>query len=293
MSALWESPFFGVTLTILAYWAGCKIQKRTGLVICNGLVLAVMMIIAVLAVFDIPYAAYNAGGSLINLFLGPATVCLAVTIYAQIDLLKKNLLPILAGCAAGAVTSVLSIWGLCRLFGLDRTLTVSLLPKSVTTPIATAIAEGQGGIVSITVAAVIFTGILGNLCAPALARLFRVKDPVAAGLAIGACSHAMGTARALELGEDGGGHERPCHRPLRPRHHYFGAVLRRAGVTNESKRAPADGRGPLAHFIRRTAGRCIPGKARTWRQSASPTGRRPSGPLPCRGSAPHGSSSWP
>ena len=97
MSALWESPFFGVTLTILAYWAGCKIQKRTGLVICNGLVLAVMMIIAVLAVFDIPYAAYNAGGSLINLFLGPATVCLAVTIYAQIDLLKKNLLPILAG----------------------------------------------------------------------------------------------------------------------------------------------------------------------------------------------------
>ena len=174
------------------------------LVICNGLVLAVVMIIAVLAVFDIPYAAYNAGGSLINLFLGPATVCLAVTIYAQIDLLKKNLLPILAGCAAGAVTSVLSIWGLCRLFGLDRTLTVSLLPKSVTTPIATAIAEGQGGIVSITVAAVIFTGILGNLCAPALARLFRVKDPVAAGLAIGACSHAMGTARALELGETEG-----------------------------------------------------------------------------------------
>ena len=291
MSALWESPFFGVTLTILAYWAGCKIQKRTGLVICNGLVLAVMMIIAVLAVFDIPYAAYNAGGSLINLFLGPATVCLAVTIYAQIDLLKKNLLPILAGCAAGAVTSVLSIWGLCRLFGLDRTLTVSLLPKSVTTPIATAIAEGQGGIVSITVAAVIFTGILGNLCAPALARLFRVKDPVAAGLAILQPRH--GHRPGPGAGGDGGGHERPCHRPLRPRHHYFGAVLRRAGVTDESKRAPADGRGPLAHFIRRTAGRCIPGKARTWRQSASPTGRRPSGPLPCRGSAPHGSSSWP
>ena len=140
------------------------------------------------------------------------------------------------------MTSVLSIWGLCRLFGLDRTLTVSLLPKSVTTPIATAIAEGQGGIVSITVAAVIFTGILGNLCAPALARLFRVKDPVAAGLAIGACSHAMGTARALELGRRRG-HERPCHRPLRPRHHYFGAVLRRAGVTDES-RGPGRWPGP-------------------------------------------------
>ena len=181
-----------------------RIRQAVRSAVTYPLVLAVMMIIAVLAVFDIPYAAYNAGGSLINLFLGPATVCLAVTIYAQIDLLKKNLLPILAGCAAGAVTSVLSIWGLCRLFGLDRTLTVSLLPRSVTTPIATAIAEGQGGIVSITVAAVIFTGILGNLCAPALARLFRVKDPVAAGLAIGACSHAMGTARALELGETEG-----------------------------------------------------------------------------------------
>ena len=167
MSALWESPFFGVTLTILAYWAGCRIQKRTGLVICNGLVLAVGMIVAVLVIFDIPYEAYNAGGSLINLFLGPATVCLAVTIYAQIDQLKKNLLPILAGCTAGALTSVLSIWGLCRLFGLDRELTV-------------------------------------NLCAPFLIRLFRVKDPVAAGLGIGACSHAMGTARALELGETEG-----------------------------------------------------------------------------------------
>ena len=204
MSALWESPFFGVTLTILAYWAGCRIQKRTGLVICNGLVLAVGMIVAVLVILDIPYEAYNAGGSLINLFLGPATVCLAVTIYSQIDLLKKNFLPILVGCAAGTLTSVFSIWGMCRLFGLDDALTVSLLPKSVTTPIATAISEGQGGIVSITVAAVIYTGILGNLCAPALVRLFRVKDPVAAGLGIGACSHAMGTARALELGETEG-----------------------------------------------------------------------------------------
>lgn len=209
MSALWESPFFGVTLTILAYWAGCKIQKRTGLVICNGLVLAVMMIIAVLAVFDIPYAAYNAGGSLINLFLGPATVCLAVTIYAQIDLLKKNLLPILAGCAAGAVTSVLSIWGLCRLFGLDRTLTVSLLPKSVTTPIATAIAEGQGGIVSITVAAVIFTRHPGQPVRP------RAGTPLPGeGSGGGRAGHRRlqprhGHRPRPGAGGDGGGHERP------------------------------------------------------------------------------------
>ena len=204
MSALLSSPFFGVTLTVAAYWLGTRIQKKTGLVICNNLVLAVLMIIGVLLVFHIPYESYNAGGSLINLFLGPSTVCLAVTIYSKLEMMKKNLLPILAGCAAGALTSVLSVWGLCRLFGLGNDLTASLLPKSVTTPIATALSEAHGGIVPITVAAVIITGILGNLCAPLLIRVFRVKDSMAAGLAIGACSHAMGTAKALELGETQG-----------------------------------------------------------------------------------------
>lgn len=204
MKELLASPFFGVSLTVAAYWAGTKIQRRTGLVICNGMVLAVGMVIAVLALFHIPYEDYNAGGSLINLFLAPATVCLAMTIYAKRELLRRNLVPILVGCTVGALTSVASIWGLCRLFGLDAALTASLLPKSVTTPIATAISEAHGGIVPITVAAVIYTGLLGNLCAPLLIRLFRVRDPLAAGLGIGACSHAMGTAKALELGETEG-----------------------------------------------------------------------------------------
>lgn len=204
MEQLTRSPFFGIALTAAAYALGMKIQKKTGLVICNGLVLAVGMIIAVLTVFQIPYEDYYVGGSLINLFLSPATVCVAVSIYAKMDVLRKNLLPVLAGCAAGTAASVASVFLLCRLFGLEETLTMSLLPKSVTTPIATAIAQSHGGIVAITVAAVIFTGILGNLCAPLLIRLFRVRDPVAAGLGIGACSHAMGTAKALELGETEG-----------------------------------------------------------------------------------------
>lgn len=204
MQEVMQSPFFGVTLTVAAYWVGSKIQKRTGLVVCNSMILAVLMIIAVLSAFHIPYESYSVGGSIINLFLGPTTVCLAVTIYSKIDLLKKNWLPILAGCAAGTVTSVLSIWGLCRLFRLDSALTAALLPKSVTTPIASAISEGHGGIVSITVVVVIITGMVGNLCAPAMVKLFRVKDPVAAGLGIGACSHAIGTAKALELGETEG-----------------------------------------------------------------------------------------
>ena len=204
MRELLQSPFFGITLTVAAYVLGMKIQKKSGLVICNGLVLAALMIIALLTVFHIPYEDYYVGGSIINMFLSPATVCVAMSIYAKRDVLKRNLLPVLVGCTVGAVTSVLSVWALCRAFGLDAALTASLLPKSVTTPIASAIAESHGGIVSITAVAVIFTGIVGNLCAPLMIRLFRVKDPVEAGLGIGACSHALGTAKALELGETEG-----------------------------------------------------------------------------------------
>ena len=204
MSELASSPFFGITLTIVAYWVGVRAQKKTGLVVCNSMLITVALIIAVLTVFHIPYEDYYQGGSLINLFLGPATACMAVTVYAKMDLLKKYWLPVLAGCLAGTVTSIGSILVLSRLFGLDKDMTASLLPKSVTTPIATAVSEGHGGIVPITVAAVIVTGILGNLAAPFLVKLFRVKDPVAAGLGIGTCSHALGTAKALEMGETEG-----------------------------------------------------------------------------------------
>lgn len=204
MSALTESPFFGIALTVAAYWLGTKIQKKTGLVVCNSIIIAVALLIAVLSVFHIPYEAYYQGGSIINMLLGPATACMAVTIYAKLDLLKKNWLPVLLGCLAGTVTSVGSILVMCRLFGLDAAMTASLLPKSVTTPIASAVSESHGGVVSVTVAAVIFTGILGNLAAPFLVKLFRVKDPLAAGLGIGACSHAIGTAKALEMGETEG-----------------------------------------------------------------------------------------
>ncbi|MCI6054173.1 LrgB family protein [Dysosmobacter sp.] len=204
MSALLESPFFGIALTVLAYWLGVQAQKRTGLVICNNMIVSVALLIAVLTLFHIPYEAYYEGGSVINMFLGPATACMAVTIYAKKDLLKRNWLPVLVGCLTGVVVSVGSILVMSRLFGLDAAMTASLLPKSVTTPIATAVSEGHGGIVSITVAAVIVTGILGNLTAPFLVKLFRVKDPVAVGLGIGACSHAMGTAKALEMGETEG-----------------------------------------------------------------------------------------
>lgn len=204
MKELTQSPFFGITLTVVTYWLGMKIQKKVNFVLCNGLIIAVLLLVGVLVALDIPYEDYYQGGSVINMFMGPATACMAVTVYAKIDLLRKSWLPVLAGCLAGVAASVGSVLAMCRLFGLDAAMTASLLPKSVTTPIATAVSESHGGIVSITVAAVIFTGILGNLAAPYLIRLFRVKDPLAVGLGIGACSHAMGTAKALELGDTEG-----------------------------------------------------------------------------------------
>ena len=204
MSAWIESPFFGVSVTILAFYIGVKTQKKTGKALCNNMLITVLLLIGLLTVFHIPYESYNKGGAIINLMLGPATTCMAVTIYRKRELLKKNWLPVLLGCLAGVVTSVGSILVLCRLFGLEKDMTASLLPKSVTTPIAAAISGDHGGIVSITVAAVVITGILGNLLAPLLIRLFRVKDPLAAGLGIGACSHAIGTAKAMEIGETEG-----------------------------------------------------------------------------------------
>lgn len=199
-----NSPFFGVALSVLAFWIGVKIQKKTGLVVCNPLLIGVILVIGLLLALGIPYENYDQGGSLINLFLSPATACLAVAIYSKVQLLKENWLPILVGCVVGSLVSMGSILGLCRLFGLDEAMTASLLPKSVTTPIAVSVAQAHGGIPSITVVAVILTGILGSILVPLLIRLFRVKDPIAAGLAIGACSHAVGTSKALELGETEG-----------------------------------------------------------------------------------------
>ena len=204
MSELLASPFFGIALSIVAFSIGVWIQKKTGLVICNPLIIAIVLVSGVLLLFKIPYESYNEGGSIINMFLAPATSCLAVSVYTKMELLKKNWLPILAGCVAGSLTSMGSVFLLCRLFGLDEAMTYSLLPKSVTTPIAVGIAESHGGISSITVAAVILTGIMGSILAPFLIRIFRVKDSMTAGLAIGACSHAVGTSKAIEIGETEG-----------------------------------------------------------------------------------------
>lgn len=204
MNELWTSPLFGIALSILSFWAGVKLQARLKSVLCNPLLIAIILIVGLLSIFKIPYESYNAGGAVINMFLAPATACLAVSIYSKIQILRENWLPIVVGCTVGSVTSMGSVYLLCRLFRLDEAMTASLIPKSVTTPIAVEVSSAHGGLVPVTVIAVIFTGILGSIFAPLLIRLFQVNDPVAAGLSIGACSHAVGTSRAIQLGETEG-----------------------------------------------------------------------------------------
>lgn len=198
MDGLLSSPFFGLRA---AWCAGLWLQKKTGWVLCNPLLVAGVLIIALLAVFDIPLEKYNIGGDFIKLMLGPVTAVLALNIYRQRKILREHFLPVLAGCLAGSVVSLLSVLALCQVFQMEDLLTASLLPKSVTTAIAVGIAESRGGIQGIAAAAVAMAGITGAVCAPLFAKWFRITDPVAEGLAIGACSHALGTTKAMEIGE--------------------------------------------------------------------------------------------
>ena len=154
-----------------------------------------------LLIFDIPYEDFAIGGDIVNMMLGPATAVLALNIYNQYAVLKRHFVPVLVGCTAGSLFSLASVLLLCRLFRLDEAVTAALLPKSCTTPIAVGIAESQGGIAAITMVAVLVTGFIGAVCAPLFAKLMHVTEPVAEGLAIGACSHALGTTKAAELGE--------------------------------------------------------------------------------------------
>lgn len=192
---------FGIILSIVAFEAAVWLNHRVRTPLLNPLLVAVTFIIIVLTVFHIPLSDYQAGAKVISYFLGPATAVLAYSIYRQIAVLKRHFIPILCGCLAGSVTSMLSSYGLCVLFGMDKAIALSTIPKSVTTPIAMSISQELGGVASITVAVVIASGIMGSILAPTLTRIFRVKSPIAAGVAIGTCSHAVGTTKALEISE--------------------------------------------------------------------------------------------
>ena len=199
-----ESTFFGAVISIFAYWIGTLIQKKWKYAIFNPMLIAIILIILFLTVLGIDYDVYNRGAEYITYFLTPATVCFAIPLYEQYERLKKNWRALLTGSLAGVLASLTSILLLSMLFGLTHEQYVSLLPKSITTAIGIALSGELGGIPTLTVAAIMITGVFGNICARALCRLFRIREPAAVGLAIGAAAHAIGTVLAREIGEEEG-----------------------------------------------------------------------------------------
>lgn len=195
-----ESVFFGAFISLLFYEAGLLLKKKFKLAVFNPLLIAIICVMAVLLLFDIDYDTYNEGAKYISYLLTPATVCLAVPLYRQFQLLRENLAAVVIGIVSGVLASLFSVFVLSKLFGLSHEMYVSLLPKSITTAIGMGVSEELGGIVTITVAVIIITGILGNAIAEVVFRVFRIYDPIARGLGLGTSAHAIGTAKAMELG---------------------------------------------------------------------------------------------
>ena len=190
-----------MSLTLVAFAAASAVQKKWKLAILNPILLSALAIMAVLKLLDIPNETYQAGCKALSFLLTPATICLAISFYDQFNALRAHLAAVAVGVLAGTVASLGSIWLMGRAFGLEQVLTVSLLPKSVTTAIGAALSQEIGGISAITTAAIVITGILGNIAGPLLCRVFRLDSEIPRGVAFGTAAHVIGTAKAVELGK--------------------------------------------------------------------------------------------
>ena len=197
----YQNIYFGVTLSLIAYTIGYYLKKKFKYAIFNPLLMATIICITFLVLFQIDFETYNYGAQYITFFMMPATVCLAVPLYKQFEALKKNLPAILTGIFCGCIAHAGIIVGMLYVFKLDQNVALSLLSKSVTTPIALGICEELGGIEGITLIGLTVAGLLGAIAGPAILKLFRIKEPVAQGLAVGSASHAIGTSKMIEIGE--------------------------------------------------------------------------------------------
>ena len=201
---LYASTYFFTALTVVAFALADVFQKKTQMVIFNPIIVSALGIIAVLKMLDIPSEVYQEGCRVLTYLLTPATICLAISFYVQISKLKKQLLPIFVGVLAGVICSAGSICFLSKFFALSDTMLFSLLPKSVTAAIGVPLSEEIGGVAALTTASITITGISGNILSPLFCQWFRLKDPVAQGVAIGTSSHVIGTVRAFEMSEMAG-----------------------------------------------------------------------------------------
>jgi len=196
-----ESLVAGVVLSLASYEIGIWLKKRTGLSIFNPLLVAIILVIVFLKLFGVDYESYNSSAKYLSYLLTPATVSLAIPLYLKMDLLKKYPAAILTAILSGVLSSLCIILLFSALFHLGRAEYVTLLPKSITTAIGMGISEELGGYVPITTAVIIITGVLGNMFGEMICKIANIRNPIAKGLAIGTASHAIGTAKAMEMGE--------------------------------------------------------------------------------------------
>lgn len=195
------SLFFGMFISVLAYEIGLLIKKKWKLAVLNPLLISILMVMVFLIVTGVDYDSYNSSAKYLSYLLTPATVCLAIPLYRELAQLKRNWKAIIAGSVAGVLTSMGGVLVLAVFFEFTHEQYVTLLPKSITTAIGMGVSEELGGIVNVTVAAIVITGILGNMIAELVCRVFKIQEPVARGLAIGSASHAIGTTKAMQMGE--------------------------------------------------------------------------------------------
>lgn len=198
---IFNNIYFGLALCVGGYLAGMGLRRRFQYAIFNPLLISILISIAFLIVFRVPYEYFNRGAQGLSAMITPCTVCLAVPLYRRVEILKKNFRAVAIGCIAGVLASLSCVLVLSWIFRFPENVYVSLLPKSITTAIGMGISEELGGIPNLTVGAIVMTGLLGNMIAVGVVKFFGIKEPVAVGLAIGSASHALGTAKALEIGE--------------------------------------------------------------------------------------------
>ena len=198
---LLESQFFGLFLSLAFFQLARWLNRKAGREVISPLLFATLLCIAVLLVFDIDFEVYNRGAQYLDVLLTPATICLAIPLYRQYELLRRNAVAVLAGSVAGVAAHMAGCLLMLAVFRPEAAEFITLLPKSITTAIGKSLSAELGGYPAITMAAIMITGLFGAAIAPALLRLFRVRDPLAQGLAIGTASHAAGTSTAVQMGE--------------------------------------------------------------------------------------------
>ena len=196
-----NSVYFGVAISLVGYVIGVQLKKKFKLAVLNPLMISIIFVVGVVLLFKLDYPSYKKQAEILNYLLTPATIALAIPLYQQLSLLRKNLLAVICGIISGVFASMSSVLAMSVLFSLSHEEFVTLLPKSITTAIGMGVSEELGGIQTITVAVIIVTGVLGNVIGEGVCKLFRITEPISRGLALGTAAHAIGTAKALEMGE--------------------------------------------------------------------------------------------